>query len=99
MTAKIKARRVYLAQSDGCKDVENPLTLLVLRIIQRAQADVALGPREGKRHYLSAVEFFEGDFYRLMLDYLSVAVADFEPDRVIVPVGCDGVVRIVNCEL
>lgn len=89
MAAKIKTRRVYLAQNDGYKDVENALTLLVLRIIQRAQADVAMGPARGKEHYLSAVVFFESEFYRLLLDYLSVAMADFEPDRLILPVGCE----------
>jgi len=90
MAAKIKSRRIYVAQNDGYAGVDKPLALLVLRIIQRAQADVLMGPRRGKHDYWSAVLFFESELYRLMLDYLSAVMADFEPGEGLLPWGVEG---------
>lgn len=90
MTAMIKTRRMYVNGNDGYGGVGNPLALLVLRIIQRAQLDVMMGPRRGKHDYWSAVVFFESELYGLMLDYLSAVMADFEPGEGLLPWGVEG---------
>lgn len=82
-----KSRKLTLKTNRG--EIGDPWAMLALAIVERAARDFRMGPRLGKQHYLSAVNFFESDFYRLCLDVVAAVVPDFRPGEGFLPVGVD----------
>lgn len=80
------SQRMVLSKGDKRAD---PWAMLALAVIERAARDFRMGPRLGKDHYLSAVYFFEGDFYQLCLDVVAACVPGFKPVDGLLPAGVD----------
>lgn len=68
---------------------QEPMLILVLRVIEQAAQDYRKGPRRGGKHFATALAFFRSPLYRLMLEYVSLYVPDFDPDTVIYPEGVE----------
>ncbi|HIP70092.1 MAG TPA: hypothetical protein EYH05_01695 [Anaerolineae bacterium] len=63
------------------------LVRLTLMIIKQAADDYQCGPQRNYGYYISACQFFNSAYYRMLLDFVATYLPDFEAFDGLYPAG------------